>query len=303
MIPSASFEQKSYRRHAEHYNEHVAGGPKEALAKTWFSRDTVNAWRHDRFYQLLDPVLHADQKTRWLTVGDGRYGTDAHMLMERGCEVVASDISDVLLREAKEQGYISEFRTENAEALSFGDGEFDYVFCKESYHHFPRPMKALYEMVRVARKGVFLIEPNDVFVSERLLTVLCRKIKGWLGRVGIGRQNRHAWEASGNYVYSLSRREMEKAALGLNFRAVAFKGINDLYLPKMENELLSEKGPLQKRLRRHLQARDLLCKIKVFDYTNLGVLILKDEPSQELLDALAKDGFEVLLLPCNPHLA
>jgi SAM-dependent methyltransferase len=302
MSHPASFEEKSYQRHAEHFNEHVAGGTKGALAKTWFATDTVDAWRHARFYQLLDPILRTAVKARWLTVGDGRFGKDAHLLMERGCDVVASDISEVLLQEAKELGYIREFRKENAEALSFGDGEFDYVFCKESYHHFPRPMKALYEMLRVAKKGVFLIEPNDVFVSEKLLTVFCRKVKGWFSRVAKGKPTRHAWEESGNYVFSLSRREIEKVALGLNYRAVAFKGINDLYLPGAEKEKISERGPLQRRVKRYLKVRDVLCKVGVFDYTILGVLILKEEPIHDLQEALARDGFEIARLPFNPYL-
>jgi SAM-dependent methyltransferase len=40
------------------------------------------------------------------------------------------------------------FQKENAEQLSFEDESFDFVLCKEAYHHFPRPMIALYEMIR-----------------------------------------------------------------------------------------------------------------------------------------------------------
>lgn len=39
------------------------------------------------------------------------------------------------------------------------DDAFDYVLCKDSYHHMPRPMIALYQMLRVARRAVVLIEP------------------------------------------------------------------------------------------------------------------------------------------------
>lgn len=55
----------------------------------------------------------------------------------------------------------SNYSVENAESLSFRDNEFEVAFCKEAYHHFPRPFLALYEMLRVASKAVVLAEPND----------------------------------------------------------------------------------------------------------------------------------------------
>ena len=68
--------------------------------------------------------------------------------------IAATDIAEVLLKEAKEEGYIKAYSKENAESLSFADNEFDFVFCKESYHHFPRPMIALYEILRVVKRGL-----------------------------------------------------------------------------------------------------------------------------------------------------
>ena len=57
----------------------------------------------------------------------------------------------------------------------------------------------------------------------------------------------HDFEEAGNYLYSLSKREIEKFALGLNYKIVAFKGINDAYFEGVEKEKLSDKGPLQKK--------------------------------------------------------
>ena len=160
-----NFQEKSYERHSEHFKEYCTGGAKEKHAKTWFEKDTVDAWRHQRMYQILDPILKV-KSSKWLTVGDGRYGKDAKYIIDNGCEALATDISDALLQEAKNIGYINEFKKENSESLSFDDSKFDYVFCKESYHHFPRPMLALYEMLRVASKGVILIEPNDRYINN-----------------------------------------------------------------------------------------------------------------------------------------
>ena len=65
--------------------------------------------------------------------------------------MLATSLTDSNLRIAQERGYIDKFQAENAERLSLTDDSFDFILCKESYHHFPRPAIAFYEMVRVAR--------------------------------------------------------------------------------------------------------------------------------------------------------
>lgn len=114
MTSAGNFQEKSYKQHAGHLKEYSSGGQKEAHAKTWFEKDTVNAWRHQRMHQTLDPMLVADPKARWLTVGDGRFGNDSHYIVEKGCDVIATDISDLLLKEAKDIGHIFEYKKENA---------------------------------------------------------------------------------------------------------------------------------------------------------------------------------------------
>jgi len=177
MPRKKDFNQLSYQSHEIHSCDCARGGKKAKHAKTWFEDDTVDAWRHKRMYKSLDPLLKAFPHASWLTVGDGRFGNDAHYIQERGLKVLATDISDVLLNEAKEIGYIDDYSKENAEALSFSDEEYDFVFCKESYHHFPRPMIALYEMLRVAKTGIVLIEPNDQYVASTFLDVLFTNFK------------------------------------------------------------------------------------------------------------------------------
>ena len=207
MSPARNFQEESYQRHSEHYKQYSISGEKELQAKIWFEKDTVDAWRHQRMYQALDPILISDPKAKWLTVGDGRFGRDAKYIIEEGCYALASDISDCLLEEARQIGYLSEYKRENAEALSFQDYEFDYVLCKESYHHFPRPMLALYEMLRVARKGVFLIEPNDVYINRKALEILFRNLKNIIKSLLHKKINKHAFEEAGNYVFSIYKRD------------------------------------------------------------------------------------------------
>lgn len=158
-MPNDDFHKLSHDVH-----EHIYEGARPArLMETWKRDTTVDAWRHNRMYRCLDPLLSRFPGSRWLTVGDGRYGTDAHYLETHGVQAIATDISDTMLRRAKEDGFIKEYSKENAEKPSFGDGTFDFALCKEAYHHCPRPMLAVYEMLRVARSGIVLIEPDETW--------------------------------------------------------------------------------------------------------------------------------------------
>lgn len=195
-----------------------------------FQSETENAdvWRQHR---LMEPVLFRmpyAKEASWLTVGDGAYGLESIRMRRKGfTNVLPTDIDGKLLQVAKDAGHLADYRVENAERLSFADASFDYVLCKDSYHHFPRPMIALYEMIRVARKAVVLIEPQDPWADAPLMP----------GPTIAG------YETVGNYVYTVSRRELEKVALGLDLPAIAFKGIFDHCPPNIERIKVSPYDP------------------------------------------------------------
>jgi ubiquinone/menaquinone biosynthesis C-methylase UbiE len=303
MSARRPFHEQIDEEHKKQFALFAIGGQKETHGKTWLESETVDAWRHDRMYQSLNAVVGADPKATWLTIGDGRYGNDATCLLRQGCDAVAADISDLLLKEAKDNGYISDYRTENAEALSCRNDEFDYVLCKEAYHHFPRPMLALYEMLRVARKGVFLIEPNDGFVNTTCRTLLFGRMRRMPKALLRRDCDWHVFEETGNYVFSISRREIEKVAVGLNYETVAFGGINDAYFIGVEHEKMSESGPLQRKIKRRIAIANLLRKLGLMDYTILAAVPFKLKPSDEMIRGLAVQGFEVRHLPMNPHIS
>src|SRR5258708_23326757 len=303
MSAKQNFQNKSYNLHAENFKEFSKGSVKERLAKTWLEKDTVDAWRHARMYRNLDPILTDEPHAKWLTVGDGRYGRDAKYILDKGGHALPTDISETLLKEAKDADYIHDYSVENAESLSFGDSEFDYVLCKESYHHFPRPTIGLYEMLRVASKGVFLIEPNDIYAAYDLPKMVARSAKNMLKRLLGKKSANHVFEIAGNYVYTLSRREIEKVALGLNYKVVAFKGLNDTYLAGGEYEKLSDNGPLQRKVRNTLGLKDLLARLGFQDPGMLIAIIFKQTPSKNLCDSLAEEGFLIINLPENPYIS
>ena len=262
--------------------------------RPWLEGKTIDAWRHSRMYAFVNPITKADPKTSWLTVGDGRYGTEAHYLTGRVKDVLATDIADAFLKEAKNAGYIKKYKRENAEKLSFENNSFDYVLCKESYHHFPRPTIALYEMLRVAKKAVILIEPNDVktrgFSWKRFWSIDDPKT-----------QVNH-FEVSGNYVYSISRREIEKVALGVGLPAVAFSGFDDIYIEKSSTDKIADNTFSFKRIKAILWFLDILYKLRMRDRSLLVAIIFKERPSSKMIRELKLFGYDVRMLPKNPYI-
>ncbi len=299
-----AFEQGSYQKHADHYAEQDS-----KLVETWLIEDTVDAWRHNRMYAFLDPLLKTYQGASWLTVGDGRYGTDAHYIIGKGGKAHASDISDFCLKEAAEKGFINEWSVENAESLSFDDNSFDFVLCKESYHHFPRPAKALYEMLRVAKKGVILLEPYDrnlttphrFSISDGLYTLakIAKSVLSYF--TGKSGYNYGAYEPVGNYIFSISPREMEKVALALNYPFVAFSRLWDYYEPEGAWEKYEDNGPARRKIEKMIKVQEWQNRLGLIRNGFCIALIMKEMPSIGAKTALNSQGYDCFDLPRNPY--
>lgn len=298
-----NFKDFSYSKHENHNN--LERGYLSELQKTWLNEDTVDYWRHKRMYSPLKPLLIHSPNTKWITVGDGRMGLDSIRLneIEPSLKILPSDISIELLEFSKQKGYISDYSKQNAEEFSFSDNEFDYSFCKESYHHFPRPYIALYEMLRISKTGVILIEPNDNYPSPwlKLLKLKSKNIiKRILGKT-IYHHDHWNYEEIGNYIYSISVREIEKVALGLNFSTIAYCYFNDYYEPGVENEKVDINSKLFKKVKSKIRYSDLYCKIGLKNYTHLICIIFKKEPDLKLKKELESSKFKVVDLPRNPY--
>jgi ubiquinone/menaquinone biosynthesis C-methylase UbiE len=305
-----SFWIQSYENHSEHDKN-----PDFEKLETWKLFDTIDAWRHKRMYDSVLPLISAYPLSKWLTIGDGRYGTDANYLIRNHVpNVMATSIVDTLLKKSKEDGFIAEYKVENAEKLSFEDNSFDFVFCKESYHHFPRPMIAFYEMLRVADFAVIIIEPNDVNLklikepktvvrSKNKIQLIKDFIKDFFGlkRYEYNAYKPNGFETVGNYIYTTSAREFEKAALGLNLPAVAFKGINDYYDEGVEYQTATEESPLFNKVKNAIADMDADCEQNNKPYNILVSIIFKVIPPEKLINELTLAGFRVDLLPRNPY--
>jgi len=101
----------------------------------------------------VDPLLDEVKVSagdRVLDVGTGP-GLVAAVAADRGANPVGLDFSEAMLAEARRLHPKIEFRAGSAEAMPFGDGEFDAVVGNFVLHHSGDPQKALKEAFRVLR--------------------------------------------------------------------------------------------------------------------------------------------------------
>ena len=266
----------------------------EQLPSVYSDPGSVDGWHHHRMHEMLQPLLTTQPGSTWLTIGDGRFGSDAHYLRANGMRATASSLTDGSLAVAKARGWIDDYRAENAEHLSLPDGAVDYVLIKEALHHLPRPAIGVYEMLRVARQGVALIEPQET--GARLLDLLKRTAK----RLLRGDPNSE-YEPAGNYVYRLSVRECEKQMLSLNLPAIAWRKFNVFYLTRLGGgrcERLSWPGMAT---RAGVVLQDILCRLGLLDYGMACVVMFTSMPEADTIASMRAAGFRVRMLPRNPY--
>lgn len=301
---SEPLHQDSYHRHACWYsNLYPQKEQKISLLLGIKSYDgTINHWLQNIFFSSVKPMTR-DKNASWLTVGDA-YGHDAYYLRGNGVKnVVASDLSDEFLAVSKEVGIVENYSAENAEYLSFESNTIDYILCKETYHHFPRPYAALYEMIRVAKKAIVILEPQDPITKMPALLFLSNVLERMkYGLVNKLWKNRFSYEAVGNFVYKVSEREMEKFAAGINLPMLAIKNINPNFwfpgsekLPAIKTEKKFRKILLKKKF------RDFLSTYGIMPSQSLSIIIFKVMPEAELQEELKKDGYRMIEIPKNPY--
>lgn len=282
----------SNNKRLEIIKKYVDDPDDQRMYTRWFDTTTGDSWRHNRMYEIADCVKHLDYK--WLTVGDGRFGLDSLRLRRRGiADATPTDIEGDLLAAAKAEGWINDYSVENAEHINFPDNAFDVVFCKEAYHHFPHPQIGLYEMLRIARQMVVLVEPNDKAINHSLYSMLLhRKLLSYA-----------RYETVGNYVYPISRREIAKVAVVTNMKAVAFKGLNDHYEKGLEFEPAdARKSGMFRRMRTHILVRDALSKLRLLDYNINMAAMFKNAIDENTLRLLKTNGWTIIALPENPYI-
>jgi len=243
----------------------------------------------------LLPLLECYPGASWMTLGDGGYGSDAYYLQSHGADATATSLTDATLQVAFSRGYIKKYQVQNAEALTVADGSFDFVMCKESYHHFPRPPIAFYEMWRVARRALVLIEPYDSGTKPLAFVK-------WLAKKLLRGEGNAQFEPSGNFLFKVSVREVEKMSTAIGGEAMAVKYFNDFFYPRAARDRHGQLsfGSLITQL--GLMTQNTLCRMGLLGYGLTTTLVFKEAIEPQLRDALNRKGFKIIGLPKNPYM-
>ena len=122
-----------------------------------------------RFQQILEDCIGTvgiDAQGDILIVGDSF--KDAYVLHRTGFRrMTLSNIEPMPDYEQQPMnGAKLSMINADVEDMAIADGSYDLVLAHEVLHHYRSPHRALLEMLRVSRKHVIIMEPNDSIMFE-----------------------------------------------------------------------------------------------------------------------------------------
>lgn len=283
--------EKSYQNHlnAEKYYRN-----KEKLPSCYLQPESIDAWRHDRMRNTVLPIVNSFPNSKWITIGDGSFASDAYYLESKGMDVLSTSISDETISYAHNLGYIKKYKIVNAEDIQEENNSYDFVFCKESFHHFPRPYLGIYEMLRIANMGVILIEPQEG--KTRLFDIIKKVIK-----IALRKDSNTDFEPTGNFIFRININEFAKIMTALNHKTMAYKRFNDFFHSSLSAKSSKSFNIAKTITLLGIGIQNFLSKIGLMNYGLVTVILFKDEVSRELLNELKKEGFYIRELPTNPY--
>ena len=294
-----------YDNHDKDYEGYLKDIQKSKIADAWLNTNTLDYWRHDRMLNLIKPFLRENES--WLTIGDGRYGSESSWLSRHGVNCHASDMHTNLLEVAYKKGFIKSYSKQNAEELSFKSESFDYVMIKETLHHLPRPWLAIYEAYRVCKKGVIIIEPNDSYPYGSVFQILFINFKNLLKKLMRKKvfPDEYNFETVGNFIYSINKRELEKFLLGMHKTLIAFNNINDQHFHGIEQIKLDSNKIRDKivsfKLKTIILIKDILTNIGFLNYSLGEVVLFKKKSFSTTIHNMKEYNWKYKSLPKNPY--
>jgi 2-polyprenyl-3-methyl-5-hydroxy-6-metoxy-1,4-benzoquinol methylase len=139
---------------------------------------------YEAAFDRITDLLGAREKSTFLDAGCGD-GAHSLRLARRGFPVVAVDLSDYILEEARKNVAASNLghlvRVERGSLLDLpaADGAFEFVLCWGVLMHIPKVETAVAELARVTKPGGFLVISEDNMWSvESTLVRIARRVLG-----------------------------------------------------------------------------------------------------------------------------
>ena len=168
------------------------------------------------YYSFSLSFIQKDEQKgkKLLDVGCGS-GTLLKLAHKKGFLMYGIDISDIAIKQAKEEVPNAELVIGSAENLPWRNGYFDYVTCICSIEHHLHPDKSIRGIARVLSDNgkAFIMLPNSFFVHDVL--------RAWLKGEGLGhgqeverfataKQWRHLLEINGLIVENVVKYNQKK---------------------------------------------------------------------------------------------
>jgi ubiquinone/menaquinone biosynthesis C-methylase UbiE len=127
--------------------------PESSSLADFYRKFREQRYRTEWHIPLLVPFAETKGQTV-LEIGTGN-GADGVMFAKNGANYTGVDLTDAALEATRKHfevlGFSGTFQRENAEALSFPDESFDWVYSHGVLHHTPNPQNAIHEVWRVLK--------------------------------------------------------------------------------------------------------------------------------------------------------
>ncbi len=165
MKQEVELQREYYTRTASYYDElHADETPALALG-------------------LLDAVVGAHGIRSVLDVGSGTGRVVEHLHRKHpGLKVVGVEPVEALRTVGHQRGLAPDMLVDgDATKLGYPDDSFDLVCAFSTLHHIPVPSEAVGEMLRVASRGIFILDANNLGQGRPL----ARFAKRWIYRLGL----------------------------------------------------------------------------------------------------------------------
>jgi ubiquinone/menaquinone biosynthesis C-methylase UbiE len=149
-----------------------------AEASRWSFHDTTDPFirylRDRRLHlviQNLRKMIGGPLESMSVLVVCGGVGGEASFFLNQGfMDVTNTDFSSNALEMCHRRDPRLKTLKVNAEAVALPDESYDLVIVQDGLHHLPRPALGLNEMIRVARRGLAVLEPHTGLVAKAIGT-------------------------------------------------------------------------------------------------------------------------------------
>ena len=142
--------------------------PKSADVADFYTKFREQRFRTEWHIPLFVPFAETKGQTV-LEIGTGN-GADGVMFAKNGANYTGVDLTDAALEATRKHfdvlGLVGTFQRGNAEALSFPNDTFDWVYSHGVLHHTPNPQTAINEVWRVLKpngKAIIMLYHKSSF--------------------------------------------------------------------------------------------------------------------------------------------